>query len=86
MVTTPYKKNAMMSKKKLAFEWTGRSAPEVTAASAWSSAPRPAIRLEAPELSTYEYVVDPDRCIGCGFCAGACPCGVWNLVENEVIG
>ncbi len=31
----------------------------------------------------YEYVVNPDRCIGCGFCAGACPCGVWNLVEND---
>jgi NADPH-dependent glutamate synthase beta subunit-like oxidoreductase/glutamate synthase domain-containing protein 3/Pyruvate/2-oxoacid:ferredoxin oxidoreductase delta subunit len=31
----------------------------------------------------YEYRVDPDRCIGCGFCAGACPCGIWRLTENE---
>jgi len=31
----------------------------------------------------YEYRVDESRCIGCGFCAGACPCGVWNLVENQ---
>ena len=31
---------------------------------------------------SYEYVVDENRCIGCGFCAGICPCGVWEMVEN----
>ncbi len=31
---------------------------------------------------SYEYVVDEARCIGCGFCAGICPCGVWDMVEN----
>lgn len=31
---------------------------------------------------TYEYVVDDARCIGCGFCAGVCPCGVWEMREN----
>jgi len=31
---------------------------------------------------SYEYVVDESRCIGCGFCAGICPCGVWEMVEN----
>jgi NADPH-dependent glutamate synthase beta subunit-like oxidoreductase/glutamate synthase domain-containing protein 3/ferredoxin len=31
---------------------------------------------------SYEYVVDEDLCIGCGFCAGVCPCGVWEMVEN----
>lgn len=31
----------------------------------------------------YEYVVDENRCIGCGFCAGVCPCGIWSLMEND---
>lgn len=31
---------------------------------------------------SYEYVVDDNLCIGCGFCAGVCPCGVWEMVEN----
>lgn len=31
---------------------------------------------------SYEYVVDDNLCIGCSFCAGICPCGVWEMVEN----
>ena len=34
------------------------------------------------EGGMFEYVVDEDKCIGCGFCAGICPCGVWEMVEN----
>jgi NADPH-dependent glutamate synthase beta subunit-like oxidoreductase/glutamate synthase domain-containing protein 3/Pyruvate/2-oxoacid:ferredoxin oxidoreductase delta subunit len=33
----------------------------------------------------YEYIVDPERCIGCGFCAGGCPCGIWRLIENDTM-
>jgi Fe-S-cluster-containing hydrogenase component 2 len=38
-------------------------------------------RLEHKDGS-YEYVVDEDKCIGCGFCAGICPCGIWEMIEN----
>lgn len=38
-------------------------------------------RKKLPNKS-YEYVVDESRCIGCGFCAGICPCGVWEMAEN----
>jgi NADPH-dependent glutamate synthase beta subunit-like oxidoreductase/glutamate synthase domain-containing protein 3/NAD-dependent dihydropyrimidine dehydrogenase PreA subunit len=31
----------------------------------------------------FEMAVNENLCIGCGFCAGACPCGIWNLVENK---
>ena len=48
--------------------------------------PQAAISRQAREDGAFEYVVDGDRCIGCGFCAGACPCGIWNLVENTPIG
>jgi NADPH-dependent glutamate synthase beta subunit-like oxidoreductase/glutamate synthase domain-containing protein 3/ferredoxin len=28
---------------------------------------------------SYEYVSDDQYCIGCGLCAGICPCGVWAM-------
>ncbi len=45
--------------------------------------PESAISKQEKEKTDFEYVVDEARCIGCGFCAGACPCGIWDLVENE---
>jgi NADPH-dependent glutamate synthase beta subunit-like oxidoreductase/glutamate synthase domain-containing protein 3/Pyruvate/2-oxoacid:ferredoxin oxidoreductase delta subunit len=48
--------------------------------------PEAAIRRRDLGGPDYEYAVDPQRCIGCGFCAGACPCGIWDLVENAPIG
>ncbi len=41
-----------------------------------------AIKRIEHEDGSYEYVVDEDKCIGCGFCAGVCPCGIWEMVEN----
>ncbi len=38
-------------------------------------------RKKLPNKS-FEYKVDESKCIGCGFCAGICPCGVWEMVEN----
>ena len=40
-------------------------------------------RKETTGGDGFEMVVNPERCIGCGFCGGACPCGIWNLVEND---
>ncbi len=41
-----------------------------------------AISRREHDDKSYEYVVDDDKCIGCGFCAGVCPCGVWEMEEN----
>ena len=47
-----------------------------------NSCPEKAITRNALPDGTWEYVSDPDKCIGCGICAGVCPCGVWSLVDN----
>ena len=28
-------------------------------------------------------IVDKEKCIGCGICAGICPCGIWTMLPNE---
>jgi len=41
-----------------------------------------AISRKEYEDGSYEYLVDENLCIGCSFCAGICPCGVWEMTEN----
>lgn len=31
---------------------------------------------------SFEYISDDNKCIGCGICAGVCPCGVWTMQNN----
>jgi NADPH-dependent glutamate synthase beta subunit-like oxidoreductase/glutamate synthase domain-containing protein 3/ferredoxin len=48
--------------------------------------PQEAISRNALDNEDFEMVSDPKRCIGCGFCADACPCGIWSLVPNTPMG
>ncbi|MDH3392853.1 MAG: FAD-dependent oxidoreductase, partial [Desulfobulbaceae bacterium] len=41
-----------------------------------------AITRQETENGEFEYLVDEQKCIGCGFCAGICPCGVWVMEDN----
>ena len=47
------------------------------------SCPENAIsRNNKPDDGGFEYVVDADKCIGCGICAGICPSGIWAMAPN----
>lgn len=41
--------------------------------------PEGAIRRLEKEDGSFEYVSDDHVCIGCGVCAGICPCGIWAM-------
>lgn len=43
--------------------------------------PEQAITRVANSDGTFEYISNPSKCIGCGICAGVCPCGVWEMYD-----
>jgi len=43
------------------------------------SCPQNAISRIEKEDGKFEYVSDSNKCIGCGICAGLCPCGIWEI-------
>lgn len=43
--------------------------------------PEQAITRVANADGTFEYISNPSKCIGCGICAGVCPCGVWEMYD-----
>jgi NADPH-dependent glutamate synthase beta subunit-like oxidoreductase/ferredoxin len=46
------------------------------------SCPENAITRAVKEDGTFEYISNENKCIGCGICAGICPCGVWTMHNN----
>lgn len=47
------------------------------------SCPQNAITRIEKGNGQFEYISDPDKCIGCGICAGLCPCGIWEMEANR---
>lgn len=47
------------------------------------SCPQNAISRIEDENGKFEYVSDSEKCIGCGICAGLCPCGIWEMEDNK---
>lgn len=47
------------------------------------SCPENAITRILKADGVFEYVSAAEKCIGCGICAGICPCGVWSMCENK---
>lgn len=47
------------------------------------SCPENAINRTLTADGNFEYTSDSHKCIGCGICAGICPCGIWSMHENK---
>jgi len=47
------------------------------------SCPENAISRQHASNGDYTYETDANKCIGCGICAGICPCGVWTMYKNS---
>ena len=48
-----------------------------------NSCPNNAISRIEKENGKFEYISDSNKCIGCGICAGLCPCGIWEMEDNN---
>ena len=46
--------------------------------------PEQAITRTSNTDGSFEYISNPDKCIGCGICSGVCPCGIWTMEDNLV--
>lgn len=47
------------------------------------SCPENAITRTLGSDGNFEYVSNANKCIGCGICAGICPCGIWSMHANK---
>jgi ferredoxin len=47
------------------------------------SCPENAITRMIGADGDFEYSSDSHKCIGCGICAGICPCGIWSMHDNK---
>lgn len=47
-----------------------------------NACPQGAIEKRIDENGETEYYSNDERCIGCGICAGVCPCGIWAMKDN----
>lgn len=47
-----------------------------------NACPENAIEKIINENNEITYLSNDDRCIGCGICAGVCPCGIWTMKDN----